>query len=137
MAKAKHPGGRPSKYNIETAKKLCDLISTTTKSIRTVCEENDDLFSCAAAFRYLGEHEEFRELYARAKDIQVNANIEKMQKMIDENYHYDTQDTRRIDSAIFRAQIDAIKWKVGKLQPKRWGKNIKLTIKTLHFLKPH
>lgn len=108
-------------YDPKIAEEICNAIATTTKGLRILCEENPHWPRKTTIHEWVFKYDEFNDLYARAKRLQTEANIELLQEMIEVDPTYDADDKRRIDSGIFRAKMDAIKWMACKLQPRKYG----------------
>lgn len=67
-----NPNGRPSDYTTEKAENICALISNSEKGLNTLKKENPTLFpDIVTLFRWLDKHEDFRKLYARAREAQA------------------------------------------------------------------
>jgi|SRR6185503_16375406 len=64
------PTGRPTDYTPEKAAKICGLVSSTFKSVKTICEENDDLPDEKTAFVWMHKFPSFRQDYLDAKETQ-------------------------------------------------------------------
>jgi hypothetical protein len=64
-------GGRPTDYSIEIAEYICEKISNSEKGLRTLREEDPNFPGLTTIFRWLDLHEEFRKLYARAREAQA------------------------------------------------------------------
>jgi terminase small subunit-like protein len=63
-------GARPSSYTPEQVEAICALIAQG-KSLRSICERAD-MPSKSMVMRWLAEHEEFRDQYARAHEQQAD-----------------------------------------------------------------
>ncbi len=113
------PVGRPRlDYNPETAKLICDEI-TTGKTIASA-SKNHGMPSERQIYRWLDESEEFRQMYARARDRRADARHERIDQVI-----LDMR-AKEIDPAQARVEIDAIKWQCSKEAPRRYGERIEI-----------
>lgn len=133
------PVGRPSKYSLEIAEYICEQIGTTDKGLSTLAKEDAMFPPVSSIMRWLKEHEEFRELYARAKEMQAdlladqiieisNTPVEGVTKKTTQN-QFGTFQEITIGDAIAhrRLQVDARKWKASKLAPQKFGDKIDIT----------
>ena len=120
--KEKRPIGRPSKFSQDLADKICEQIAHG-KSLRAVCAE-DDMPSTSTVCKWLNESQEFSEQYARARDRQADHYFEEI---------IEIADTVESDSAAVakaRLQVDARKWTLSKLAPKKYGEKTELDVKS-------
>ena len=109
--------GRPSKYNKATAEKLCLAIATSSRGLRSICK-NPELPSRSTICRWLMENEEFQGLYARAKEFQRHSLDDDIVVIAD------NCDRRSVERA--RLRIDARKWILSKLWPKKYGDRVEV-----------
>jgi hypothetical protein len=101
--------GRPTSYDTETAEKICTWLSEG-KSLRAFCGLKGNP-SQSMVYRWLAEHEDFREKYARAREEQAETFADAVVHIAD----------TESDAGIARVRIDARKWAAGKLAPKKYG----------------
>jgi len=104
---------RPSKFTAEIGDAICERIADG-ESLRSICRE-DGAPDKATVFRWLGEHEAFRDQYARAREAQADSYADDIA---------DIADDKALDPNDKRVRIDARKWLAGKLRPKRYGEKI-------------
>lgn len=120
--KEKRPIGRPSKFSQDMAEKICEQIANG-KSLRAICAE-DDMPSTTTVFKWLNENQEFSDQYARARDRQADYYFEEI---------IEIADSVEADSATVakaRLQVDARKWTLSKLAPKKYGEKTELDVKS-------
>ena len=120
--KQKRPIGRPSKFSQDLAEKICEQIAHG-KSLRAICAK-DDMPSTSTVCKWLNESQEFSEQYARARDRQADHYFEEI---------IEIADTVESDSAAVakaRLQVDARKWTLSKLAPKKYGDKSELDVKS-------
>lgn len=123
--------GQPTKYNQETAYKICERIATSSNSLRVICAEFK--ISYTTFKNWLRENEEFVAQYARAKEDQADFLGEEMIDIADDN----TQDIKKImkggeiieieDTEVTnrsKLRVETRKWLMGKLKPKKYGDKI-------------
>ena len=101
-------------YSQKWADLICDLV-IDGKSLRTICLA-DDMPSRSAVMKWLIDHEDFADQYARAREAQQDTYAEEIIHIAD---------TEK-DSNKARVMIDARKWHAGKLAPKKYGDKLSL-----------
>ncbi len=104
--------GRPSSYSEEIADRICEAIATTPQGIHAVCR-GDGMPSVSMVYRWLNEHESFRERYARARECQAD--------VMDECILAEAVACTPENAQAARVRIDAFKWRASKLAPKVYG----------------
>lgn len=104
------PAGRPSKYSWALVEELCKEIALG-KSLKTVTAP-EGMPSISMVYRWLREHDEFRELYESSKEDAADLLAEEILEIADD----ESGDTQRA-----RLRVDARKWVAAKLKPKRFG----------------
>ena len=127
--------GRPSGYTPDVAADICAELACG-KSLRTVCL-SESMPGMASVFRWLRDHQEFREQYAHAKAEAAEALVEEMLDIADDgtNDWMEVHD-REGDCVGYRIngehvqrsklRIDTRKWYAAKLQPKKYGEKVDL-----------
>lgn len=106
--------GRPSTYSEAIADDICERIIDGGALYR-ICQ-TDGFPSEGTVYRWLEEHEGFREKYARARELQQDREADHIVVIADE-----TEDPQKA-----RLQIDARKWRASKLAPKKYGDKLDL-----------
>ncbi|MBI6392117.1 ubiquitin carboxyl-hydrolase [Proteus mirabilis] len=123
----KNKGGRPSSYMPEVAEDICKLLMEG-ESLRKICK-SPSLPAISTVMEWLQRHEEFREQYAHAREVQAELLAEDIINLSDAVI----EDGAAVAKA--RLQVDARKWYASKLAPKRYGDRIqheqKITITDL------
>lgn len=104
---------RPSKYSEELVNEICRRIADGG-SLRAICRE-EGMPERETIYCWLKNKPEFSDQYARAKDNQAESLFEE----IDEISRRPMKNMVEVNRA--RLQIDALKWRVGKLAPKKYG----------------
>lgn len=107
--------GRPSTFTQDVADLICDRIVESDYGLEQICE-SDDLPSVRTVYRWLNEHEDFRQQYARAKEAQGHVQAERGLK----------EALSATDAAIGRLKWDARRWTASKLAPKQYGDKLEL-----------
>lgn len=108
--------GRPSDYLPEVAADICSLLASG-ESLRKVCER-PGMPSKTSVFRWLAEHSEFRDQYAKATETRADAIFEEM---------FDIADSVAAEAAAVgkaRLRIDTRKWALARMNPKKYGDKV-------------
>lgn len=128
-AKAKAKVGRPTDYNEEIAKLICERVATSTDGLGKLCAMHDDMPSKFTVNLWRYKYPEFSAQYALAKMTQADllaeecldiADDDSGDTRIDPETGYETCNTEFI--ARSRLRIDTRKWLAAKLLPKQYGK---------------
>lgn len=130
MTETKHPGGRPSIYTPELAKKICDAIATNPLSIGHICKKYPEFPHVDTVFTWKREKQEFSEMYAQAKRDQIEVLIDQILDISDDaskdyyvnNKGEDVFNSEHVQRS--RLKIDTRKWYAAKLAPKIYGDKI-------------
>jgi hypothetical protein len=129
--------GRPSIYTPELANRVCDRIACG-ESIATICKDAD--MPCVdTIFQWLHKKkEDFSELYARARESQTEKYLEEIIEISDDNSRdeieiEDDNGNKRtiVDHDVInraRLRVDARKWAMSKLAPKKYGEKMQQEI---------
>ena len=134
MAKTtKKKRGRPSKYSRALADRVCELV-VERLTMRQIAKKLG--VSVSMLFRYLEDHDYFREQYARAKDVQIEQIVDEMLQIADDgsldveervNRHGETYVAERPDIVQrSRLMIDTRKWLSGQLKSSKYGDKLDL-----------
>lgn len=115
--------GRPTIYNDEIAREICETIASSRYSVSYHCQNNDHWPCSSQVFVWLRRYAEFAEQYALAKEQQAETQVDYMTELMNEPHHFvDPESGReRLDVQMIRTKMDAIKWQAGKLKPKKYG----------------
>jgi hypothetical protein len=95
-----------------TKDRICEQIAEG-RSLRAICTD-EGMPNKATVFRALGEDEEFRDQYTRARETQADTLFEEVLEIADGPTQADDR----------RVRIDARKWMAGKLRPKVYGDKV-------------
>lgn len=120
--------GRPTIYSDELANIIFEKISTTTRSLKTICSD-ETLPDVGTVLRWLRDNEAFRNQYARAKEEQADLMTEEMVDIADDGSN-DTIQTKmgpmedREWTSRSKLRVDTRKWIASKLKPKKYGDKI-------------
>lgn len=120
--------GQPTTYSEETANLICAALMEGY-SLRKICSA-EDMPACSTVFKWLAEHEEFSEQYARAREVQADTMADEIVDIADDgsNDTYEDDDghvkTNYDVIARSRLRVDARKWIASKLKPKKYGEKV-------------
>jgi hypothetical protein len=126
----KGTGGAPEVFTQEMADRICEHISTTTNSLRTICNM-DGMPSVRTVLRWLREDKEgFCAQYARAKEEQADFMTEEMIEIADDGTN-DLMTVEKGDTSYevenkevtnrSKLRVETRKWIASKLKPKKYG----------------
>ena len=127
MAVIKEKIGRPTDYNNDLARDICDTIASTSKGIKRLCGENAHWPHKDTIFTWLKNYPDFSDQYAQAKRCQIETFIDEILEIADDTSHdhvINEQGNTVCDSEFIarsRLRIDTRKWLASKLVPKVYG----------------
>lgn len=121
--------GRPSSFTQKQADLICVKLASG-QSLRSICEA-DDMPDRTTVFRWLRDLEPFRLQYMRAREDQAETIFDEMLEIADDG-EFDYETKKRDDGSEYEAinhdhiqrsklRIEARKWVLGKLAPKKYG----------------
>ena len=124
MTKKYENPGQPTKYSPVIANKICTLISTNPKGLRTLIRENN-LPDRQTIYNWLNTYPEFFDQYMRAKEQQAHVLADETLDIAAEVPIYlDKDGNERIDNGILgksKLQIEACRWSASLLAPRWYG----------------
>lgn len=140
--------GRPSEFTPDLGECICEAIATTPRGLDFVCDANDDFPSASTVHRWLGQNEDFRESYLRARARQADLIFDECLEIADdasrdvktvgrEGEESEVCNTEFVQRAKLR--IDTRMRMAGKLAPKKYGDKLDidhgggLTIELVNF----
>ena len=107
-------GGRPSSFTQATADEICERLASG-KGLAEICRD-PVMPSEATVYRWLDQHEAFTAQYAKARLLQADHFGDEILEIADEGSLEDTQRAR--------LRVDARKWLMSKLAPKKYGDRV-------------
>ena len=119
--------GRPSVYTDQLAKDICLEISTSTKSVKKICKDNDKYPTSKTVFAWRLTKPDFCDLYNTARQARVELMVDEMLDISDDVSHDSKLNARGEEVcdaeyvARSRLRIDTRKWLASKLMPKVYG----------------
>lgn len=128
------PAGRPSTYTQELADRICEELALG-QSMRTVCAM-DGMPAMSSVFKWLRENPAFSEQYEKAKAESADAMAEDLLHIADTPVMGEIK-TIKPDGTVEikqdemlghrRLQVDARKWLMAKMKPKKYGEKLDVT----------
>lgn len=128
MTKRKKPedklkAGRPTMYSLELATEICNEIASNELGLAHLVDRNPHWPVRSTIFVWIRTHPEFKHMYTRAKEDQVEVSVEYMQEIMNEPHKYVDEETGllKLDHNMLRLKMDAIKWQASKLKARKYG----------------
>jgi len=126
---------RPSEYDVEIAADICLAMSTKSLGLAAICDSDSRFPDPKTFYRWMLDHEELRQLYARAKDAQLQVLADEIQQIADEpqpgeviTIKGDEREVKIADMLEHRKlRIESRKWLLAKLAPKKYGDKLQHT----------
>lgn len=121
--------GRPTDYTPELADTICARLSEG-ESLRSVCKD-ENMPSRQTVFNWMRTHKGFLDQYARAKQESADAMAEDILTIAEVTVEM-VQENPEVAGPIVQAQrlhVDAKKWLMSKMKPKKYGDQIDITSK--------
>jgi hypothetical protein len=111
-----------------TVARICEELASG-RSLRSICD--DEGMPCqTTVFKWLAADKDFAQQYARAREAQADAMLEEILAIADEGKN----DTWTDDDGVVhtdhdviarsRLRVDARKWAMSKMAPKRYGEKV-------------
>lgn len=126
--------GRPSSFTQEVADKICERLAKP-ESLRSICSD-ESMPSRTTVFRWLREHEAFRNQYAHAREDQADAYFDEIIELSD-TCVIGEKTEKDADGKVVkvttgdmiersRLGIETRKWALGRMKPKKYGDRLQL-----------
>jgi hypothetical protein len=125
---ARHPGGAPSLYAAELAEEICVRLEAGM-SLVEVCRD-PVMPHYSTVLRWVAKHPEFRDRYARAREVQLHVMAEEIVAIADDGKN-DWMERNDPENPGFaangehiqrsRLRVDARKWLLSKLARDTYG----------------
>jgi hypothetical protein len=121
---------RPSKYSVALTDRICERLMQG-ESLVSICS-NAKMPTTGMVYRWLNKIEEFRDRYARAREIQADTLADQILDISNTPVLGITTKSGKDGVEITegdmiqhrRLQVDARKWYASKLAPKKYGDKI-------------
>ena len=128
----KRPKGRPSDYSVQIAEIICSRIGDG-ESLRQICA-SPGMPGKSSIMRWLEANPEFRDQYARARELQAEHWADEIIEIADDGTN-DYVTKERGDGSKFEAvdgehinrsrlRVDTRKWLMARLAPKKYGDRV-------------
>lgn len=121
--------GRPSDYSLDLAADICVRLADG-ESLKGICTD-EEMPSRATVFRWLSQHQEFQDMYARAREEQADTLADQLVSISDEVdvvVKHEGEGVRlALDATAVarnRLRLDARKWVAAKLKPRKYGDKV-------------
>jgi hypothetical protein len=111
---------RPSEYNFELCKEICELIANG-QNIIAALESNVNYPAWPTFRRWKMEHEELRTLYVNS----VQDKAEALEAEMDD--YRNMLLNKEIDASTYNTLVQTLKWKMAKFYPKMFGDRTDIT----------
>lgn len=120
--------GRPTIYSESLAAEICSQLADGLSLVK-ICSE-DAMPAKTTVYRWLLDNEQFRDMYARAREDQADTLADEIIDIADDGandtYTKDGVELTNQDViARSRLRVDARKWIAAKLKPKKYGDTIR------------
>lgn len=126
--------GRPSDYSEELGALICGRLADG-ESLRQICS-SEEVPDKATVLRWIPKHPEFRDQYARAREMQSEHWADEILEIADDGTN-DWVERENKDGSTFEAidhehiarsrlRVDSRKWLMSKLAPKKYGEKVDL-----------
>ncbi len=122
--------GRPSKYTVDLADRICELIATSDRGLDHILRE-ENLPASSAVRRWLAARPDFQAKYIRAREQQAELLASQILAIADDSsadtvtrYREDGTEYQAVDHDHInrsRLRVEARKWLASKLFPKVYG----------------
>ncbi|MBB0023646.1 terminase small subunit protein [Ralstonia pickettii] len=124
--------GRPSSFTQAVADTICERLALG-ESLRAICR-SEGMPDQSTVFDWLRKHEDFAKQYARAREDQAEFYLDEIMAIADDSRgdtetrvdsqgnEYDAPNNEWIQRSKLR--VDARKWAMSKLAPKKFGDKI-------------
>lgn len=124
----KKKNGRPTKYTQELSEKICSLMSEG-KSLKSICENGEDMPDMSNVFRWLSKYPMFRQNYTQAQNDRTEAQLEELNELANEAIETSkTTGDKRANAVVsaYKLKADNMKWVMSKMKPKKYGDKLAL-----------
>lgn len=125
---------RPSSFSQEKADVICERLAKP-ESLRSICSD-DDMPDRTTVFRWLREHDEFRNQYASACDDRADAIFDEMIELSDTSVIGEKTEIDKDGNVVkittgdmierSRLGVETRKWVLGRMKPKKYGDRLQL-----------
>jgi hypothetical protein len=142
-----HTQGRPSSYTKEMAIAICEDISTSSRSLETICLQNAGFPVPRTVYRWLANFPDFRQMYAIAKHDQLSVLAEEITAIADTQERGEKRtivrgpngepvlkEVKTEDMLGHRElRIRTRQWLLSKLDPQKYGDKVQIDDRRDHL----
>lgn len=127
------PAGRPTDYCDSIADEICERLSDG-ESLKNICS-SEEMPTRSTVYRWMSLHEEFSDMYARAREQQAETLADEIIAIADDGSN-DWMEKLGNEGEVIgwqlngehvqrsRLRVDTRKWAASKLMPKKYGDKI-------------
>src|SRR5437879_1289357 len=116
-------------YSQELADAICELVASGN-SIRTICSA-ENMPAMSSIFKWLSEHKDFSEQYARAKEQVLEKYADELVEIADDESNDKSGELEMPNSVAVqrsRLRVDTRKWILSKLAAKKYGDKLDMNL---------
>ena len=128
---------RPSDYSPEITATICERLSLG-ESLREICSD-EEMPGKSTVMRWLHDHQEFRDQYARAREAQAEHWADEIIEISDDGSN-DWETRQNKDGSSYEAvnaevinrsrlRVDTRKWLMARMAPKKYGDKVTQDVK--------
>jgi len=133
MDRTTKKAGRPSSYTPEVADDICRRL-IEGESLRAICRD-EGAPGLMTVFDWIERHPEFRDKYARARELQAEVQVDEMQEIADDGRNDWMEKLGRDGQGIgwvlngeavarSKVRLEQRRWFAEKLLPKKYGTKV-------------
>jgi hypothetical protein len=134
----KRPSGRPTIYTEELGREICRTIACSSKGLNPLCSSNPHWPVRSTIFEWKLDNQIFSDMYDKAKAEQTECLLDDILEIADDssNDTYVNEKGNVVCNTEYvnrsRLKIDARKWNMERLKPKKFGNKIENSISDGH-----
>lgn len=110
-------------YSIEIYEEIFDILSTTEKSIKTICESDERFPNHASVYRAIIRCGALGDEYTRAREAQFDVLIENLRDEIDS-----AEPKNRFEMERLKLKAQMMQWAASKLARRKYGDRVAVDI---------
>lgn len=123
-------------YDPVIAEKICDLVASNTLGLKHILAKDETLPKKSTVYKWLKNVPEFAEMFARAKEAQMDLMAEELLEIADDGSNdlmtivkgdesYEVENKEVTNRS--RLRVDTRKWIMSKLAPRKYGDKLDIT----------
>lgn len=116
---------------------VCDKLASSSLGVKTMCDTIEGMPKPGVIYRWLSSNDEFRDKYAHARSEQADYMADEILKICDDSENdymeakhgsdFGKSNPENVNRA--RLRVDTRKWLMSKLQPKKYGDKMDVTVR--------